>query len=427
MDKSQAKEILAHYRGFVVSQARGWHSRYLDVGSKRFLSVPDKSRFPFYFLILFVYGSHECQNVFIEGRHGQTWKPWRLFVKGAFPYLGIISRKGSYKTLYFRFGFRKIRKLVIGRQQSETDILTCVEVPDQALFSSFEEISDGLEAVQEKSVPLSIVEFGKFERSIFTLDPKLTTQIAKKAIIELYCRTLKNHRTAHKLLKSWTETAKALGEPDEIKVFQTKLDQITFPLGLGRHGFNPSFKNLDLDSVESELHKLMKDFAEMGVQPFLNSGTLLGYYRDGHPIPHDDDFDLGILVEGRTEEDVAKNWREFVRKVNVKFNSIDKGSFLALKMSNGVQIDLFCAWRLKGQLFVHPYCWADVSDSALLPLQSHEVRGRKFDIPADPNAILSVNYGENWRVPDPFWRFDYKKSHKRFGNFLKKLKSTSGS
>jgi hypothetical protein len=51
------------------------------------------------------------------------------------------------------------------------------------------------------------------------------------------------------------------------------------------------------------------------------------------------------------------------------------------------------------------------------------IRGRDFPIPADPNGVLSVNYGPNWRVPDPFWRFDYKKSKRRFGKMLKKLKA----
>ena len=167
----------------------------------------------------------------------------------------------------------------------------------------------------------------------------------------------------------------------------------------------------------------MSDLTGLDVQPFLNSGTLLGYFRDGRPIPHDDDFDLGILVKGDTEDEAAQNWRHFVKAVGEKIRVINKGSFVALKLSNGVKVEIFACWTVDGNLFVHPYCWEDVGEDALLPMAQLNVRGRNFLIPADPNAVLSVNCGPNWRIPDPFWSLDCNKMRRRFRSVLKKLKT----
>jgi hypothetical protein len=86
-------------------------------------------------------------------------------------------------------------------------------------------------------------------------------------------------------------------------------------------------------------------------------------------------------------------------------------------------VDLFAGWTVGGNLFVHPYCWEDVGKDALLPMAQLNVRGRNFLIPADPNAVLSVNCGPNWRIPDPFWSLDCNKTRRRFRSVLKKLKT----
>ena len=38
-------------------------------------------------------------------------------------------------------------------------------------------------------------------------------------------------------------------------------------------------------------------------------------------------------------------------------------------------------------------------------------------------TCLSVGYGPNWRVPDPFWRYDCRKSKRRFRQVLKKAEN----
>ena len=221
----------------------------------------------------------------------------------------------------------------------------------------------------------------------------------------------------------WSAEERSRGDTQSVQAFHKQRLSITYRLAPGRHGFNPSFQNLDLAQVEAELHALVSDLADLDVQPFLNGSTLLRYFGDGHPIPHDDDFDLGILVKGDTENEAAKNGRRFVKEVGEKVHIIDKGTLVSLKLSNGVEVDLFACWTVDGNLFVHPYCWADVGEDALLPMAHLNIRGRDFPVPADPVVVLSVNYGPNWRVPDPFWQLDYSKMRRRFRSVLKKLKN----
>jgi hypothetical protein len=422
-DLRQPTHPIAHYRGLLLQRSEGWHARYMDVGSKRFLSLSINPSWKLYIVCLFVYGTQKDQTVAIQTKDKGARSLRSIYVKGRFPFIGLRSAKGSYKRLYFKAGFGSVQRLLIKTPSLEKEILVCAEISKDELLRSFSDIARALDKIQTELRLRDEYNLALLERSILTLDPVLQTQTSRKLLVELYCIYLCNHRNAHKLLGSWTAEEEERGCLDEGSEFRQKLDKLTFPLALGRHGFNPSFKNLDLDAVESELHALMQELTNFDVQPFLNSGTLLGYYRDGCPIPHDDDFDLGVLIKGDSEDEVAKHWHDFVHKVSAKYNIINKGSFLALKMTNGVQVDIFCAWTLAGNSFIHPYCWADVSEQCLLPLKDFPIRGRIFKVPCDPESILSVNYGKNWRVPDPFWRFDYRYSKRRFGAFLKKLKT----
>ena len=65
---------------------------------------------------------------------------------------------------------------------------------------------------------------------------------------------------------------------------------------------------------------------------------------------------------------------------------------------------------------------AEIKASARQPMEVLNIRGLNFRSPGDPVAVVAVNYGLNWGVPDPFWRFDYRKSKRRFKGATKKLK-----
>ncbi len=411
-----------HYRGGFLTRIGGWLSTYIDSGSRRFLSTPSRSGTSFFAAALFVYGSDDLTRVFLVDADNQHGALWRVFIKSKFPFITRSSEGGGYKSLHFKFGFAKPQVMTLETAQDTFEICHIRPVADSNLLPDLAEINAELAQLENDKTSRDIAKLAHLERSLLALRSTGPDHDIDKALIHLYCLFRVNHRRAHKLLGLWSDNETERGEAEAAQAFQKHLLGVTSPLALGRHGYNPSFQNLDLDKVEAELHALMSDLEQLDVRPFLNSGTLLGYFRDGRPIPHDDDFDLGILVKGDTEDDAAKNWRRFVAAVSGKFNIIDKGSFVAMTLSDGVQVDLFPSWIIDTNVFVHPYCWADVTKDALLPMERINVRGRHFPIPANPDAVLTVNYGPNWRVPDPFWRFDYRKSEQRFRQALKKFK-----
>ena len=43
----------------------------------------------------------------------------------------------------------------------------------------------------------------------------------------------------------------------------------------------------------------------------------------------------------------------------------------------------------------------------LLPVGSRLLAGVEIPVPADPPALLELNYGPGWRTPDPTWTFTW--------------------
>lgn len=416
-----------YHRGFFATRINGWQTTDLGRGSRRLLSVEKSKKKRFFLTVVAIYGSDHEKRVALVSDDG-TRKPLRrVFVKTRFPYFTLRADGGGYKSFNFKIGFSKSelgQTLQIETPGKNYDICRTVPVADGELFKEFKEVEETLSQLDQDAQKRTEKEFARIERSTIAFSDKSASISIDKALVHLNCLYLTNHRRAFRLYEKWSEAENTLGNEANVTKFKSHLDQITAPLAIGRHGFNPSFANLDLDQVEADLDKLMVELGQLSVSSFLNSGTLLGYYREGRPIPHDDDFDLGVIVKGETEERAAANWRKFVRDLEKQTSVILKGSFIAVELSNGVQVDLFPAWINDGKFFIYPYCWADVGSEAVMPLGTLNIRGREFAIPADPDALLTINYGPNWRVPDPFWRFDMNRAQRRFKSALKNIKAT---
>ncbi len=412
------------HRGVAGVLSLSSRASYLARGSRSFLSIPYRKGLKLFFSLLFVYDIKEEAEVYLVTDRNNKVLPFKIFVQSTFPYLSLRSSPRTYKSLNIFISFLSSRdsgKIEVKKDSlSETHTLFEFVVTDKNIPQKpIKKIEEAI--LNTPRGKISNLHLANLEASIRqSSEPK---HVVEKALVLFYSKFLLNHRLARILLKRWLAFAANEHLTEEAKEFQETLEDITSPLALGPHGYNPSFKKLDLNSIEHELHELIADFAKQNVTPFLNSGTLLGYYRDGSPIPHDDDFDIGILVSGTTIDQVAKNWKDFLGWLELNYPTTIKGSFAATYLSNNVQVDVFPAWIIGEKVCVYPYCYEDVSENALTPISSLEIRGRTFPIPAKPEEVLSINYGPNWRVPDPFWRFDYSVSRKRFATVLKKLKS----
>jgi hypothetical protein len=157
--------------------------------------------------------------------------------------------------------------------------------------------------------------------------------------------------------------------------------------------------------------------AGCGLDVYVMSGTLLGPYRDGQLMRHDDDTDLGYLSRHRHPVDVVREAFSVGRRLRAVGYDVIRasGGHLQLHFSHegrpDAYVDVFTGW-------IDDWGWwnqaflirARVARSQILPTTTIDIEGRPEPAPRDPEAILEANYGPGWRVPDPSFRFDVPRS-----------------
>ena len=414
-----------HYRGYFSLLGTKNGQTELDRASKRILAFRFKKEPRFWVSIISVYGARENTRVILETEK-KAIQYRKIYALGRFPFASKKANKiSAYKSLHFafgltRFGIHNRVKIIYPRTAAETQtsVLELVSVADTAFIPNFEETLSQVNDLLENPNPDIDLIANLFVRlSSYEDRPGAQIEILKAKVILDVCAT-SNHKRAFRNL----EVLSGLLDEADFSVFSRKLAKISAPLALGRHGYYPSFADLDLDKVEVQLTRLISHIEKCHVEVFINSGTLLGYIRDGRPIVRDDDFDLASIIPGSTFEEICKNWKVFKSEISEDYAIIDKGSFIAIRLEIGIQVDIFPAWILSGKLFVYPYCYGDCLSDVALPVRSFSVRSSELPIPNNPDVLLDVNYAGNWRSPDPYWRFNWSRAKKQFKKELRSLK-----
>lgn len=186
------------------------------------------------------------------------------------------------------------------------------------------------------------------------------------------------------------------------------------------HDFTPdAFQNRDHQAIWDDVRNVVRSLEQWSTDIFLNSGTLLGVVRDGKLIDHDDDVDLGMVIDARTEREAGRIWAricgEMAEAGLLTEYDPEAATIAKLKTRTGLLLDLFPAWAFRGQVFVYPHTYGELSESEVLPLQPCELTG--MQLPAQPEKMLAVNYGEGWRQPDPYFSFPWKRRKSQFRKF----------
>ena len=138
---------------------------------------------------------------------------------------------------------------------------------------------------------------------------------------------------------------------------------------------------------------------QFGICPFLMSGTLLGFIRDGTFLEYDHDVDLGILPDvqmSSVERALAGSELELTVEVD--------GLWLLAVHSSGVHIDFF-RHELRDDRFWHStriHSWWNTP----FGLRALEAKGHRWWIPDDPTRYLDENYGE-WDAPVAFYDMSF--------------------
>jgi hypothetical protein len=141
--------------------------------------------------------------------------------------------------------------------------------------------------------------------------------------------------------------------------------------------------------------------------------------RDQKLIGHDDDVDLGVILKGRNQAAVRREWSR-LRDVLAKHDLLDADrtlpEIIRVKTSMEFGFDLFPSWSAGGRFFVYPHTFGTLETRDVLPLQKCATTG--LAIPAQPEKMLAINYGDGWRVPDRFFKFPWGEARGNFAEFL---------
>lgn len=216
--------------------------------------------------------------------------------------------------------------------------------------------------------------------------------------------------------------------PEDFDALWAECRRVLAPYTLGPHGYLIALGERDPQEVWGEVTAVLDALRGLGREAFVVSGTLLGLVRGGGLLAHDDDVDLAVVLGSSAVTDVAAEWVDLKARLGADglldpaFDN-DGKHHCRVRVHGGVDIDLFPAWLDGDRVFVWPHTHGDLDRNDLLPLAHREVGGATVTTPRDAERMLALNYGPDWRVPDPTFRFDWQRAKARFADFVALLPS----
>lgn len=181
-------------------------------------------------------------------------------------------------------------------------------------------------------------------------------------------------------------------------------------------------EEISLEGARLDLEEIQKVFDKYGVRLFLTYGALLGIYRGGDFIPHDDDIDLCIIDEidyetrkkiGHTLQDLGYTPQGIVFNVFGRMEPAENGY-----NGDGETGIIVCQKRIRTTLFffkrepcpIHGEdytCWPKYGSGRLIFTPAHffdkpdtiKFKGKKYLTPSPIKEYLTFMYGEDWKKP----------------------------
>lgn len=177
------------------------------------------------------------------------------------------------------------------------------------------------------------------------------------------------------------------------------------PLRLGKHGLGVPIAFRDTATVMGHLVEMRDRIRAMGYTPLFMYGTLLGAIREKDFIPHDDDVDLAIILEGVGVKDISAECDALIKQLNengVKAKRAGANAPLIHCHRGPVTYDIFVFAQEGDKVFWQHKALETVAERAdiFLPASELEFKGEIFDAPNNPEAVCEARYGADWRVPN---------------------------
>ena len=218
----------------------------------------------------------------------------------------------------------------------------------------------------------------------------------------------------------------------------TILDGEGYPLSVDKVGhLTRSFAATD-EGIREEIldgtERVLRDLREVcGVEAYLNYGALLGAIRDGAMIAHDSDTDVCYLSRHESPADLIAESYKIERTMRergwvlLRMSGGDIKVLLPLSDGRVCHIDIFVAFYLRDTFYQLGNRSGRLPREVILPVSQVALHGHTFPAPAQPEAMLAFLYGENWRVPDPSFKYaDPPAGVRRLNGWLRGFRTTMG-
>jgi hypothetical protein len=195
-----------------------------------------------------------------------------------------------------------------------------------------------------------------------------------------------------------------------------------------QHGVTRALRVWDENRQKTVIDRIVKVLQQVtdgfGVPTYLTSGTLLGLTRDNALIPHDDDIDTAYISRAPDYLNWALEWNSLSAFLNRLPACSSKKHLPGLlhvtvevdEKKRSVRFDLFSSIVESGYLNEYPLDTGSVPIESVEPISTRKFLDIVVPIPAVPEDLLQVNYGDGWRTPDPKFRFDWASAGKQYAN-----------
>lgn len=177
-------------------------------------------------------------------------------------------------------------------------------------------------------------------------------------------------------------------------------------------GLSQTFDDSDDVGAQIEMTAaLLHDLNDLGVPAYAAYGTLLGAVRSGRVIGYDTDADVSYLSKYSHPADIARESFELQRQLLKRGWRIERGRLGKLTVAQLHKVDIFVSYFVGDQYFLDQWVEGPLRRDQILPLSTVTLEGYDLPAPADPEALLALNYGPNWRTPDPSFGYDNASAH----------------
>ncbi len=175
-----------------------------------------------------------------------------------------------------------------------------------------------------------------------------------------------------------------------------------------------------VDDLVQQAARLLSDLQERaGVAAFVSYGTLLGAVRDGALIGHDNDLDVSYVSREPFPVDVVREGYRVERALLDAGWRVRRGSGTRLNVRMTLSgggfryVDVFTANWVDGIVYMPSDTGFAIPMDEVVPLTTVTLHGREVPAPRNPDLMLAHTYGENWRIPDPSFKYDTPRWLKR--------------